>query len=272
MPRLGSGVVDERGVDLIHRWIAAMATSAESTRSVTRQEAEVEASLKRLRTRGATSLARAAEIDRLLASTTGSIRLMRAIDDQTIDDGTRRVVISKATRAEPHIRDLFERYLPEEKRTRRLGTAIESAEILALPGKVARGERLFFDTAGVQCKNCHRIGDRGDEVGPDLSEIGKKYDRAALLESILEPSRRIDAKYVTYLLQTNDGNTHVGLLVEKGANDVALKEAQNKLVRVPASEVELLVPQPQSLMPELLLRDMTGQQVADLVAYLHSLR
>jgi putative heme-binding domain-containing protein len=201
------------------------------------------------------------------------MRLARAIDEGALDDTTRQAIISRATDgAEPHIRDLFERYLPEEKRTRRLGTAIEPATILALSGEAARGERLFLEAAGVQCRNCHRIGDKGSEVGPDLSRIGGKLDRAALLESILEPSKSIEAKYLTYLLQTTGGSTHVGLLAEKGAKEVTLKEAQDRIVRVPAGEVELLVPQPQSLMPELLLRDMTAQEVADLVAYLHSLR
>ena len=53
---------------------------------------------------------------------------------------------------------------------------------------------------------------------------------------------------------------------------VVLKDAQNKPVRLAAADVELLAPQAQSLMPELLLRDMTGQEVADLLDYLLTLR
>jgi hypothetical protein len=51
-----------------------------------------------------------------------------------------------------------------------------------------------------------------------------------------------------------------------------LKNAQNKEVRVPAGDVESLVSQQKSLMPELLLREMTPQQAADLLAFLTSLR
>ena len=36
-------------------------------------------------------------------------------------------------------------------------------------------------------------------------------------------------------------------------------------------QIEQLVPQRQSLMPDLLVRDMTAQQVADLLVYLDSL-
>ena len=60
--------------------------------------------------------------------------------------------------------------------------------------------------------------------------------------------------------------------MKKTASEVVLKDNQNKLIRIPANQIEQLVPQRKSLMPELLLRDMTAQQVADLLAYLSSLK
>ena len=63
-----------------------------------------------------------------------------------------------------------------------------------------------------------------------------------------------------------------GLLVHKDDDEVVLKDAQDKVSRIPAKKIEQLVPQLQSLMPDLLLRDMTAQQVADLLAYLSSLK
>jgi hypothetical protein len=53
---------------------------------------------------------------------------------------------------------------------------------------------------------------------------------------------------------------------------VRLKDARNEEIRVAADEIEVIVPQQKSLMPDLLLRDMTPQQVADLLAYLSSLK
>jgi putative heme-binding domain-containing protein len=167
---------------------------------------------------------------------------------------------------------LFERYLPEDQRTKRLGSVVKSEEILALPGDIERGRKLFFDVAGVACRTCHRIQGQGGEVGPDLSEIGKKYDRARILENILQPSKDIDPKYLTYLVETKSGQIHTGVLVEKTATEVVLRDAQNKVLRLAATEVESLVTQQQSIMPELLLRDMTAQQVADLTGFLSSLK
>jgi putative heme-binding domain-containing protein len=131
---------------------------------------------------------------------------------------------------------------------------------------------VFFETSGISCKNCHRIDKEGKEIGPDLTLIAKKNDRAQLLESILEPSKRIDPKYVTYLAEAKDGRQAVGILVKKDAEEVVLKDAQDKLVQLPAKELERIVPQSQSLMPDLLVRDMTAQQVADLLAYLSTLK
>ncbi len=170
------------------------------------------------------------------------------------------------------IRDLFERFLPAERRIQRLGSVVRPEQVLSLPGDPARGKQIFFATAGVSCKNCHRIQQDGTELGPELTAIGKKLTRAQLLESILEPSKLIDPKYVTYLAETDDGRILTGLLVTKDANEVVLKDAQDKVIRIPSKQIEQLVPQRQSLMPDLLLRDMTAQQVADLLAYLSSLQ
>ncbi len=77
---------------------------------------------------------------------------------------------------------------------------------------------------------------------------------------------------MTYLVETKQGQVHSGLLVSKDANKVVLKDANNKRIEVPANDIELLTPQQKSLMPDLLLRDMTAEQVADLTAFLSSLK
>ena len=170
------------------------------------------------------------------------------------------------------VRDLFERFVPAEQRPKRLGSVIKPEQILQNKGNAERGRQLFFKSAGLQCANCHRIAGVGSTLGPDLSEIGKKYTRAQILESILEPSKFIDPKYVTYLVETNDGKVLTGLLASKTDKEVVLKLAGDKEVRVPANTVAVLSPQQKSLMPELLLRDVTLDQAADLLEFLAGLR
>jgi putative heme-binding domain-containing protein len=77
---------------------------------------------------------------------------------------------------------------------------------------------------------------------------------------------------VTYLVETTDGKVHTGLLASKTDKEVVLRTAQDKEVRIPAGKVERLAPQRTSLMPELLLRDLTAEQAADLLEFLASLR
>ena len=63
-----------------------------------------------------------------------------------------------------------------------------------------------------------------------------------------------------------------GLLVEKTSEHVVLRDAKDKKVEVATEKIEQLLPQRRSIMPELLVRDLTAAQLADLLAYLHSLR
>jgi uncharacterized repeat protein (TIGR03806 family) len=276
MPYFGSSIVDERGVRLVHDWISQLdrptdATAAEAAASVAQLSQREKQLAARLTSASGGELT--GSIDQLLGSTSGALRLLEQIEQSTLPRSTREAILQKGVaHAEPQIRDLFERFVPEEQRVRRLGNTIKPAEILSLAGDAARGRALFTATAGVQCKNCHKAQGVGTELGPDLSAIGKKLNRAQLLESMLEPSRAVDPKYVTYLVETSQGLVYTGLLMEKTEQELLLKDAQNKPVRIPASDVELLAPQAQSLMPELLLRDMTAQEVADLLEFLLELR
>ena len=199
--------------------------------------------------------------------------LLGLIDHSPAASSLRRDVVAIArNNPQVEVRDLFERFVPEGERVKRLGDVIDRASILALGGNAARGRLVFTTNPAAQCKTCHKAGDVGDSVGPDLTKIGAKYNKAALLDQILEPSKTIDPLFVTHLLETKDGRIVTGLVVEKGQHDVALKDAQGKTIRVPNTEVEKLVPQSRSLMPELLLRDLTLQQAADLVDFLATLK
>ena len=143
---------------------------------------------------------------------------------------------------------------------------------MQLDSDLARGRKLFHESTVVQCRSCHRIDGKGTELGPDLDAIGKKYDRPKLLESILQPSLQIDPKFTMYLVETISGTVHSGLLVERNNTGIVVRDVQNKTRRVETADIEGVYPQTKSLMPDVLLRDLTAQQVADLLAYLSSLK
>jgi putative heme-binding domain-containing protein len=315
MPHMGSEMVDERGLRLVHEWIRQLpmhkderslierlkaldeqTVLAREKRQWARRLAGKAAALARargrekptagdrqkaeglLRAESATAArARAAEreslVRRLLASTPSALLLARELGEGRVPVSVRGQVVAAATASDdPAVRDLFERFVPDEQRARRLGSVVRPEAILSLKGDAARGRGLFFKTSGLQCVNCHRAQGMGSTLGPDLGDVGKRLTRAQILESILAPSKTVDPKYLAYVVETTDGKVHTGLLAGRNAREVVLKQAGDKEVRIPAGKVERIAPQRNSLMPELLLRDLTAEQAADLLAFLASLR
>lgn len=212
-------------------------------------------------------------VDRLIDSSAGALVLLRWIDAKQLADSLRGQAIAKAAHhPDSNIRVLYEKFIPEDQRPKRLGAAIKPADILALKGDARRGEQIFSQSSAAQCKSCHRVGNVGGAVGPDLSQIGKKYERATLLETILDPSKAIAPEYVPYLVETEQGQVYVGFVVEKSDDRLVLKDAKGQLVHIAAGDVAALEAQTKSLMPDLVLRDVTAQDAADLLAYLTSLK
>jgi len=249
MPQFGSQLIDQKGTRLIHEWIASLTPTGPVT------SPPIDKSL-----------------DQLFASTSGALQLLTALDAGLVPSAKAEQAIARgAAHTDPAIRDLFERFVPEEKRVKRLGSAIQPAAILSLMGDASRGRELFVNTSGVQCKNCHRIGEAGKPLGPDLSQIGKKLDRPKLLESILEPSKTVEPQFVSYLVESN-GQVLTGLIAQRDPNFVVLRQADGKEVRLATGEIDRLAPTAKSLMPDLLLQEMTSQQVADLLEFLSSLK
>ncbi|MCA9072019.1 MAG: PQQ-dependent sugar dehydrogenase, partial [Planctomycetaceae bacterium] len=269
MPHIGAEQIDERGLKLISDWITSLPHEAKPDESD-----RIRQRLRKADEKAWASLQSgqnvAANLDHLLSSTSGALLLMEVLD--SLDQPARKLVLKRAAETEPPIRGLFERFLPPEARSQRLGTSVKPEEILALQGDAMRGRELFLKASGVQCRNCHQVGDQGKELGPKLDGIAKKLSPEQILESILEPSKKIDPKFVSYLMETSEGQVHSGLLVKRDAKAVVLKDSGGKEITVPTDQVEQLVPQQKSIMPELLLRDLTAEQVADLLAFLNRLK
>lgn len=266
MPYVGSSVMDRAGVQLIHDWISGLPAETSDGQPV--REAQQQA-IQRLLAQQVSPSAADADIRLLLSSTSGALMLaVNLVDRHHGDPLVQQVVAAVATHPQLQIRDLFEPHIPSEKRAKRLGGTVDPAEILALVGDVERGEQLFGSAAGVQCRNCHRIGDIGKSLGPDLDKPIRAPGKAQLLEAILSPSKDIDPAYVAQLVETADGRLFVGMVVSRTDEELVLKDAQNTEHRLPVASIQFQTPQQKSLMPELLTQDLTAQELADLLAFL----
>ena len=279
MPHFGSQVVDRPGLQLIHDWIASLdpklAPAGSGDKSSAALRKRHDGLLAELNQAGLAPERRKVAIQQMLTSSSGALQLAIAVDrpGHTLPKAAGQLAIQLGgTHSDVRIRDLFERFLPHAQRVKRLGATVQADQILRLSGNASAGRTLFTKTAGVQCRNCHRVGKQGKAVGPDLDGIAKKNDRRALLDSILQPSKKIDPKFRAYLVETVQGRVHTGLLVSKSDKAVVLRDATGKDLRVAAEDVEMIVAQPKSLMPELLVKDMTAQQLANLLAFLESLK
>src|SRR5206468_3539753 len=91
---------------------------------------------------------------------------------------------------------------------------------LAGPRDLKHGQEIFRQA----CATCHRVGNEGNEVGPDLlGQLGMAEE--SLLKDILMPNERIRPGYETTLVQTRDGGAMTGLLKNDGATSLTLVQA-----------------------------------------------
>jgi putative heme-binding domain-containing protein len=265
MPRLGSRRVDEAAVRLIADWIARMPQGSPDPLAV--RDAALMASLRDPATDRAVVLRPCADSPR------SALALVRRIAQDGFPEPARPELVALGKNAPcAEVRDLFERFVPDAERVKRLGDSIDPEAILGLTGDAPRGRRWYFEGAETACKSCHRIGNAGNDLGPPLDAIGAKYSKRDLLGQIVEPSREIDPKYAAHAVATRAGQVHIGLLVEKTEHAVVLRDAQDRTTRIPATDIEQHVTRPVSLMPEGLLRELTAQQAADLLEFLASLK
>ncbi|MFN3161593.1 MAG: PVC-type heme-binding CxxCH protein [Rubinisphaera brasiliensis] len=144
------------------------------------------------------------------------------------------------------------------------------SELAKKKGDEKKG-RLVFHTHGT-CSKCHQVNGLGKEVGPDLSEIGKKLSRQAMYESILYPSAGISHNYEAYTVITADGNILNGLMVSESEDELSIKNAEGIVKTISRDDVDDLVKQKISLMPADLQKVMTTQELIDVVEYMTTLQ
>jgi putative heme-binding domain-containing protein len=133
-------------------------------------------------------------------------------------------------------------------------------------GKADEGRKVF-DTAG-GCGACHSLGGTKKTLGPDLSGIGAKYGKQAMLDNIVNPNDAIGPEYVMTVLTLKDGSKWRGLVTEEGTDRVVVQTAPDESRRLRPSDIASREELRLSLMPEGLLDGLSLQQIADLLEFL----
>ena len=137
--------------------------------------------------------------------------------------------------------------------------------VAGLAGDASRGQDRFDGS----CSTCHRrgAGSPGADVGPDLSDIDRKFDRNGLIEAIVNPGAGIALGFDAALLVTRRGDARIGFL-QSDAATISIRDGYGVVHTMRREEVEARVPLKSSLMPGPLELALSDQDVADIVAFL----
>lgn len=142
----------------------------------------------------------------------------------------------------------------------KIATLIESGN-----GDPYVGKKLYMQS----CGRCHTLFDGGGQIGPSLT--GYQRDQLATLTlNIVGPSLEVREGYQSYALLNDSGQLLTGFIEQDSHDQVTLRAVDGLSYTIERDRIESMKPQPQSLMPEGLLDNLSEQQIRDLFAYLRS--
>lgn len=139
------------------------------------------------------------------------------------------------------------------------------------PGDIRRGHEVFMGKKAA-CIACHKLGYGGGRLGPDLSNIGKVRNQRDLLEAIVYPSVSIVRGYEPVIVELQDGLTVAGIVISESRDEVVIGVDAQKTTHISRSEIAQILPSSQSPMPNGLATLLTPEELADLMAFLQSLK
>ena len=134
----------------------------------------------------------------------------------------------------------------------------------------ARGAKVYQDAL---CAKCHKLGTQGSPVGPDLSQVGRRFGRRDLLISMIYPSHAIDEKYRSVAVTTDAGKVFVGRPASDDGTTLTLVPdllQPDKPITILKSQIESMTPTLQSPMPAGLLNTFSKEEILDLLSLLES--
>lgn len=144
-------------------------------------------------------------------------------------------------------------------------------------GEVARGRNFESGKAAfndAQCTACHRFGNEGGSVGPELTGAGSKYSRRDILESMIEPSKVISDQFQNSNIWKKDGDDVSGRIIDENKERIIVLPnmlAPEVTVEVRVSEIARREPSKVSAMPTGLLNQLTQEEILDLMAYIETM-
>lgn len=138
---------------------------------------------------------------------------------------------------------------------------------LNLQGRPKQGHEIYTEL----CAKCHRLGNEGVDLGPNLTEVFRK-SAESLMHDIIDPNAAVETAYISYTVETRTGALISGIVARETDATVTIREALNKETTIRRDEIDDLYSTGLSIMPEELEDGMSPQTMADLIAFLQQHR
>jgi putative membrane-bound dehydrogenase-like protein len=138
-------------------------------------------------------------------------------------------------------------------------------------GNPKAGREVFLSNKAL-CSRCHRVNGQGETIGPDLSMVGAIRQHHELVEAVVEPSASFVRSYRPVILATADGRVHTGVIASETSTEITLRTADFNEVRIPRADIESFKESDVSIMPAGVDQRLNRTELADLIAYLASLK
>jgi quinoprotein glucose dehydrogenase len=231
--------------------VALLAAASESGERIERQSALL--ALGTLKADGASEALKAA-LDRLLAG--------KFPADARLD-----LLTAAAKRDDAGIKQKLAEYEGRRSADDPLASYAECTE----GGDARRGRQLFLERSQLSCVRCHKVGETGGDVGPELTKIAADKKREYLLEALVAPSKTIAKNFETVVILDIDGVQHTGIVKQEDDKQLTLMTPEAKLITLAKNKIEARKPG-KSSMPEDLLKYVSKSELRDLVEFLASLK
>jgi len=164
------------------------------------------------------------------------------------------------------VRDAARKLFGSEATSDRANVIALYKPALEMKGDAARGKIVFEK----KCATCHRVGEVGHNVGPDLASVRNKSADDMLI-SIMDPNRELQPNFTVYTLVTEKGTLLNGIIASETATSVTLRRAEGKEDVVLRSNIETLISNGKSLMPEGLEKEINPRDVADVIEFIRTI-
>ena len=168
---------------------------------------------------------------------------------------------------DPSVAKLADKVLAELKPPSRESVFAKFKPALAAKGDAARGREIYAQ----RCITCHRVGEQGIQLGPDLNTV-KAKGRDGVLTAILDANKEVAPQFIAYTVETKDGQSFTGFITKDDASGLTLRMIGGLEQTIPRNQIKRSSSSGLSLMPEGIEAGLDVQAMADLLTFIEELK